>query len=355
MIIVDPDRNPLLWVAYPKGFGCTGKVKAGRESFMSGKIPSREMTKEFEKNAARTRKWMKFKAQLPYYVLFLIPLAFFLIFKYWPMFGLAMSFQDYKAGAPFMGPRTKWVGLKWFEKLFSSPNLGRWVSNTLLLSVYSLVIQFPLSIALAVLLNEINNKTIKKFTSNVSLLPHFISTVVIVGIMFQLFSVDDGVINFFIEKLGGSKIDFMGRSEWFRTMYVGSGVWQSTGFEAVVFTAAIAGIDPALYEAAAMDGSTRFKNILYITIPCILPTIITMFLLKIGGLMSSGYEKIILMYSPQTYETADTLATYSYRAGILDGKLSLSTTIGLFNSVCNLLLLTVSNWLSRKFTDTSLY
>ena len=247
------------------------------------------------------------------------------------------------------------MGWKWFEKLINSPNLGRWVRNTLLLSTYSLLFQFPLSIGLAILLNEINRKSFRKFTSNISLLPHFISTVVIVGILFNLFSVDDGIINTFIVKLGGSKIDFMGRAEWFRAMYIGSEIWQSTGFSAVVFTAAISGIDPALYEAAAIDGSTRFKNIFKITIPCILPTIITMFLLKIGGLMSSGYEKIILMYTPATYETADTLATYSYRAGILDGKLSLSTTIGLFNSVCNLTLLTISNWLSKKFTDTSLY
>lgn len=318
-------------------------------------MSEKEIAAAYEQQRKKAKRKAVLKAQLPFYVLLFIPFVFFAIFKYWPMFGLTMAFQDYKAGSAFMGPKTKWVGLKWFEKLINSPNLGRWVRNTLLLSIYSLLFQFPLSIALAILLNEINNKWLKKFTSNISLLPHFISTVVIVGILFNLFSVDDGIINTFLVKLGGSKIDFMGRAEWFRTMYVGSGIWQSTGFSAVVFTAAISGIDPALYEAAALDGSTRFKNIFRITIPCILPTIITMLLLKIGGLMSSGYEKIILMYNPATYETADTLATYSYRAGILDGKLSLSTTIGLFNSVCNLILLTVSNWLSRKFTETSLY
>lgn len=318
-------------------------------------MSEKEIAAAYEQQRKKAKRKAVLKAQLPFYVLLFIPVVFFAIFKYWPMFGLTMAFQDYKAGSAFMGPKTKWVGLKWFEKLINSPNLGRWVRNTLLLSIYSLLFQFPLSIALAILLNEINNKWLKKFTSNISLLPHFISTVVIVGILFNLFSVDDGIINTFLVKLGGSKIDFMGRAEWFRTMYVGSGIWQSTGFSAVVFTAAISGIDPALYEAAALDGSTRFKNIFRITIPCILPTIITMLLLKIGGLMSSGYEKIILMYNPATYETADTLATYSYRAGILDGKLSLSTTIGLFNSVCNLILLTVSNWLSRKFTETSLY
>lgn len=316
---------------------------------------SKEALEQYEKERKASKRKAIFKAQLPFYVLLIIPFVFFLLFKYWPMVGLLMSFQDYKAGAPFLGPNTKWVGLKWFEKLVNNPNFYRWIRNTLLLSIYSLIFQFPLSIALALLLNEINNKWLKKFTSNVSLLPYFISTVIIVGLMFNLFSVDDGIVNQLIAKLGGDKIDFMGRAEWFRTMYVGSGMWQTTGFSAVVFTAAISGIDPALYEAAAIDGSTRFKNILKITIPCIMPTIITMFLLKIGGLMSSGYEKIILMYSPATYETADTLSTYSYRAGIIDGKLSLSTTIGLFNSVCNLILLSISNWLAKKFTDTSLY
>jgi len=313
-------------------------------------------TKEaFDKKRKIEKMKADFQNQLPFWVMMIIPAVFFILFKYWPMVGLLMAFQDYKAGAPFLGPNTKWVGLKWFEKLINNPNFYRWVRNTLLLSFYTLIFQFPLSIGLAILLNEINQKVLKKITSNVSLLPHFISTVVIVGLLFNLFSVDDGIVNQFLAMLGMEKIDFMGRAEWFRTMYVGSELWQSTGFSAVVFTAAISGIDPALYEAASIDGSSRFKNILYVTIPCIMPTIITMLLLKIGGLMSSGYEKIILMYSPATYETADTLSTYGYRAGIIDGKLSLSTAIGLFNSLCNLLLLTVSNRLARKFSDTSLY
>lgn len=307
------------------------------------------------KRVGRSHRLAYARTQIPYYVMLLIPIAFFAIFKYWPMFGLSMAFQDYKAGSAFMGPNTKWVGFKWFTKLVTNPNFGRWVSNTLLLSIYTLVITFPLSIFLALLLNEINNKFMRKFTSNISLLPYFISTAVIVGIMFNFFSVDDGIFNAMLVKLGGHKIDFMGTAKWFRTMYIGSAAWQSTGFNAVVFTAAISGIDPCLYEAAAIDGSSRFKNIFRITIPCILPTIITMFLLKIGALMSTGYEKIILMYTPATYETADILTTYSYRAGILDGKLSLSTAIGLFNSVCNLFLLFTSNAITKKLSDTSLF
>lgn len=310
---------------------------------------------EISKEMTKARRKAVFKNQLPYWVILFLPLLFFVVVKYWPMFGLTMAFQDYKSGAPFLGPKTKWVGLKWFKKMINSPNIGMWIRNTLLLSAYTLLFQFPLSIFLAVLLNEINRKWFRQFTANITLLPYFISTVVIVGIMYNLFSVDDGLVNTVISKFGGTKIFFMGLPEWFRPLYVGSEIWQSTGFSAVVFTAAIAGIDPALYEAAAIDGSNRLKNVFRITIPVIAPTIVTMLLLKIGGLMSTGYEKIILMYSPATYDTADTLATYAYRAGILDGKMSLSTTIDLFNSVCNLTLLTVSNWLSRKFTETSLY
>lgn len=303
----------------------------------------------------RHRKLVQLRKETPYFVMILIPMVFFLIFCYWPMFGISLAFQNYKAGAAFFSANTQWVGFQWFERIFSNPFFGRWVRNTLLLSAYSILFAFPLSIALALLLNEIRVKWFRKLTSNVSLLPYFISTVVIISIMTNMFSVDDGIINQFIIKLGGEKINFMGSSDWFRTMYIGSGMWQSTGFNAVVFTAAISAIDPTLYEAAELDGSTRWKNIWHITIPNIMPTIIIMLILRLGSVMSVGYEKIILMYSPAVYETADTLSTYSYRAGILDGKMSLSTAIGLFNSVCNLILLVLSNWFAKRTSETSLW
>lgn len=298
---------------------------------------------------------VQLRRELPYFLMILIPAVYFLIFCYWPMFGLSMAFQNYKAGAPFFSASTDWVGLMWFERLVKNPMFGRWVRNTLLLSLYNIILAFPLSILMALLLNEIRLRWFRKFTANISLLPYFISTTVIVGIMVNFFSVDNGIFNALLVKLGGTKIDFMGASQWFRTMYTGSGIWQSTGFNAVVFTAAISSIDPTLYEAAEIDGSTRLKNIFYITIPSILPTIVIMLLLRIGSVMSVGYEKIILMYSPAIYDTADTLATYGYRAGILDGKLSLSAAIGLFNSVCNLVLLLLSNWSAKRVSDTSLW
>ena len=292
---------------------------------------------------------------LPYLSMMLIPSVLLLIFNYWPMIGLSMAFQNYRSGELFLGPTTQWVGLKWFRMLFKNPMFGRLIRNTLLLSLYDLAVSFPLCVLLAVLLNEIRHRGLRKFTTNVSMLPYFISTVVVVGILTNFLSVDNGIINNLIADMGGKKVDFMGSSKWFRTLYVFSGVWQGAGFSAMIYTAAIAGIDPTLYEAVAIDGSTRFKNIYMITLPCILPTIVVMLILRIGGLLSSSYEKIILMYSPAIYETADTLGTYSYRAGILDQKTSMSTAIGLFNAVCNVVLLVIANWGSRKVTESSLF
>lgn len=314
-------------------------------------VPSVKLAKEAGRGS---RRLAKVRRQVPYLVMLVIPAAFYLVFQYWPMFGFTMAFQDYKAGAPFLGPNTSWTGLKWFIRLFENPMFGRLIRNTLLLSVIDMLVTFPASIALALLLRELRSRRMRNFTTNISLLPYFISTTVIIGIMFNIFSVDKGIINQIIESMGGGKIDFMGSSEWFRAMYVGSDVWQSTGFSAVVFTAAISGIDPTLYEAAALDGSTRFQNIFRITLPCIMPTIAIMLILRVGGLMSVGYEKIILMYSPGTYEVADTLNTYAYRAGILDGKISLSTAIGLFNSVCNLALLASANWISKRISGSGI-
>lgn len=301
------------------------------------------------------RRWVRFRRQIPFYVMMIIPVAYFVIFRYWNMFGVAIAFQNYKLGAPFISADAKWVGLQWFKHLVNSPFFGRWLKNTIFLSVYDLAVTFPLSVLVALLLNEVRNTRLRKFSSTISLLPYFISTVVIVGVLFNFFSVDDGIANLLLQKVGGEKIDFMGSSSWFRTMYVGSAAWQNVGFSAVVFTAAIAGIDPTLYEAAALDGSTRWKNVFRVTIPCILPTIIIMFILRVGQVMAVGYEKIILMYNPAIYDVADTLSTYAYRAGMIEGKYSLSAAVSLFNSVCDLILVLTANTISKKFSDTSLW
>ena len=309
-----------------------------------------------EPDHIRKEKRMTFiKQQIPYYVMMLIPVAYFVLICYWPMFGVAIAFQNYKIGDPFISIHSRWAGLKWFKYLINNPNFPRLFRNTIAISGLGVFVSFPLAIIFAILLNEIRRKYLRQLTANVSLLPYFISTVVIVGIMVNFFSLNDGVVNAIIRSLGGTPIDFMGSSKWFRTMFIGSNVWQHTGFNAVVYTAAIAGIDPNLYEAAALDGSTRFKNIFHITLPCILPTIIIMLLLRLGNLMSVGYEKIILMYTPATYETADVFTTYAFRAGLENHKLSLSAAISLFNSICNVIILVTANRMTKRISETSLW
>ena len=295
------------------------------------------------------------RSQWPYWAMIAIPVLYFLLIRYWPMYGLAISFQNYKIGDPFIAADSRWVGFKWFKQLFRNPNFGRLVRNTLTLNVMNILLSFLVAIMFALLLNEVRVKWLRGLTANVSLLPHFISTVVIVAIMFNVFSVNDGLVNNVIRTLGGEPISFMTEEDWFRPLYIGSGMWQNTGFNAVVFTAAISGIDPNLYEAAALDGSSRLKNIFYITIPCILPTIIIMLLLRIGSVMTIGYEKIMLMYSPGIYEVSDVLSTYAYRAGLQDGKQSLSAAISFMNSVCNLILLLSANKITKKLSDTALW
>ncbi len=320
----------------------------------SGNTGPSLLENSLEKKNSLICRMYRIRGQIPFLVMLIIPVTFYLVMQYWPMFGIAIAFQNYKAGSPFVSANTTWVGFQWFKRLFQNPMLWRWIKNTLAINLLSLVFAFPASVALALLLNEVRVKYLRKFASNISLLPHFISTAVIIAIMTNIFSPDNGVVNTILVKLGHEKINFMASSEWFRPLYLGSGIWASTGFSAVVYTAAIAGIDPELYEAAALDGSTRWKNIFTITIPSIMPTVIIMLILRIGSLMSVGTEKILLMYSPGIYDVADTLSTYGYRAGILDGKLSMSTAINLFNTVCNLILLCTSNLITKKASGMGL-
>ena len=307
------------------------------------------------KYSRRQLRLVHFKNDIPLYVMLIIPIAFFAIFAYWPMFGLSIAFQNYKVGQPFLGPTTRWVGLRWFEQFFRYPFAFRLIKNTFLLSVYSICTSFPLSILLALLLNEIRFNKLKQFTTTLSFLPHFISTTVVVGMLTNFFNINDGIVNQIIEKLGGTRTDFMGTSPYFRHLYVWSGVWQGVGFNAIVFSAAIASVDPGLYEAAFVDGSTRFQNIFLITLPCIAPTIIIMFILKIGSLLSVGFEKVMLMYTERIYDVADVLSTYTYRAGIVDNKWGYSTAIGLMNSLVNLTLICIANMISSKVSETSLW
>ena len=286
-------------------------------------------------------------------VLLCLPvIAYYVIFQYLPMYGVVIAFKDFSIHKGILG--SDWVGLQNFLEFFRSFYFWRLLRNTLLVSVYSLLWGFPLPILFALFLNELHNGIYKKTVQTLSYLPHFISNVVIVSIMMILLSPSDGIVNKLIQGLGGHSINFFKQAQWFRTLYVGSGIWQSFGWNSIIFLAAISGLDPQLYEAATMDGASRAQKMLSITIPGIMPTIIIILILSIGNLMSVGYEKIILMYSPPIYETSDVISTYVYRRGLVGMEFSFGAAVGLFNSVINLFLLVAANRLSRA-RDMSLW
>lgn len=286
-------------------------------------------------------------------LMFLPTFLFFFIFKYIPIWGVVISFMDFK---PFLGfAKSSFVGLKHYQAFFSSPDAIIIIKNTLFLGVSTLLWGFPLPIIFALILNEVRNMKFKKLVQTVSYMPHFISHVVVVGMMFAFLSPIRGPINMLIESLGGAKIDFMSVPEYFRTLYVTSDLWQQLGWGAIIYLAALSGIDPQLYEAAEIDGAGKFRQIISITIPSIAPTIITMLLLRSGVIFNVGFEKVLLMYSPVIYDTADVISTYAYRQGLVSGNISYATAIGLFNSLLNLTLLLITNFTAKKMTETSLW
>ena len=286
------------------------------------------------------------------YIMIIPVLAFFLIFAYLPMFGLVMAFQNYTPRGGFL--HSEFVGFKQFADFFGSIYFGRLLRNTLMISVLNLIFGFPAPIIFALLLNEVNNKWFKKSIQTISYLPYFISLVIVCGLVAD-FTASDGAITDLIVKLGGERINYLGQPEYFRTIYILSDMWQGIGFGSIIYLAALAGIDQELYEAASLDGAGRWKQTLHVTLPGIVPTIITLLILRMGTMFAVGYEKIILLYSTNTYETADVISSYVYRKGLQEFNYSYSADVGLFNSVINTILLIVSNKLSAKFAGTSLF
>jgi putative aldouronate transport system permease protein len=279
-------------------------------------------------------------------------LLYYLIFQYGPMYGAVIAFKDF---IPAQGIfRSPWVGFQWFSDFFKSFYFGRLLRNTVLISVYDIIFGFPIPIIFALLLNDLNNQRFKKTVQTVTYMPHFISTVVVVG-MLNIFMARRGPINDIIAALGGERIPFMNEPGWFRGLYVGSGIWQEFGWSSVIYLAALASIDPSLYEAAFMDGASRWRQRLHITLPGIAPTIIILLILRVGRVMTVGFEKVLLMYNPMTYETGDVISTFVYRQGLLEMNYSYSAAIGLFNSVINFLLLVSVNKASRSMSETSLW
>ena len=279
-------------------------------------------------------------------------LGYYLIFHYGPMYGAVIAFKDFIPSKGVLG--SPWVGFQWFDEFFRSFYFWRLLRNTLLISIYSIVYGFPIPIIFALLLNDLTNQRLKKTVQTVTYLPHFISTVVVVG-MINIFADRSGPVNDLIEALGGERIAFMNEAAWFRPLYVGSGIWQEFGWSSVIYLAALASIDPALYEAAHMDGASRWVQRLHITLPGIAPTIIVLLILRVGRMMAVGFEKILIMYNPLTYDTADVISTFVYRQGLLEMNYSYSAAVGLFNSVINFVLLVSVNRMSRSLSETSLW
>ena len=287
--------------------------------------------------------------------LMLIPvLAYYILFHYGPLYGVQIAFKNYAPGLGIWG--SKWIGLDHFISFFKGVYAERTIRNTITISLYTMAFGFPAPILLALLLDEIKKMYYKKLVQTITYLPHFISLVVIAG-MITDFCSTNGLFNTIIQSINPdyTKVGLLSRPELFRSIYVGSGIWQEVGWGSIIYLAALSGVDPQLYEAIVIDGGNRFHRVWHVSIPSILPTIIILLLLRMGSLMSVGFEKIILLYNTNTYETADVISSYVYRRGLLEFSYSFSSAVGLFNNVVNFILVNLANAVSRRVSETSLW
>lgn len=287
------------------------------------------------------------------YLMVLPGMLALIIFRYVPMYGVLMAFEKYMPAKGILG--SKWVGFQHFANFFHSPYFGRLLGNTFMLGIVTLVFTFPAPILLALLLNEVRNPRFKRVTQTISYVPYFISTVIVVGLLKDMASTNDGIINTAIVALGGQKIDFFASPQWFRPLYVISSIWSGIGYNSIIYLAAISGINPELYESAVLDGASRMKQAIHITIPCISSTIVILLIFAVGGIVGNDYQKILLMQSPLTYETSDVISTYVYREGILGGSYSYTTAINLFTSLISLFFILITNWVARKAGESSIF
>lgn len=313
-------------------------------------------TQDVMKHKNKKTLWSRIKKELitnKYLYILLIPvLAYYIIFMYLPMFGLAMAFQDYSIAKGITG--SPWVGFKYFKEFISGIYFSRTLTNTLVISFANIAFGFPVPIIFALLLNEVRNKSFKKFVQTSTYLPHFISMVVICGMIVDFFGTDGLITKLFVA-IGGENVNYVAEPKWFRTIFVVTEIWQGFGWSSIVYLAALSGVDQALYEAATIDGAGRFKQVWHITLPGILPTIMTMLIMRLGQVMTVGYEKVILLYSPSTYEVADVISSYVYRTGITGARYSYSAAVGMFQSVINVIMLLIANKISAKLSDTALF
>lgn len=299
-------------------------------------------------NKLSTRMWRS-----RYYYLMLLPaIVYVIIFCYVPMYGLQIAFKNYKMSLGIVDSR--WVGIQHFIDFFNGYSFESLITNTFAISIYDILVGFPIPIIVALILNELHGGY-KKVVQTVLYAPHFISTVVLVGIMTTLLSPSHGVVNYILEAFGMETIYFMAEPGLFRHLYVWSGVWQEMGWGAIVYLAALSGVDPTLHEAAEIDGATRMQKIVHINIPTIMPTIIIMLILRMGQIASVGYEKVYLMMNDMNVSTAEVISTYVYKRGLVNNNYSFATAVGLFNNIVNVTMLLIANKISKKVSETSLF
>ncbi|ACT03683.1 ABC transporter permease [Paenibacillus sp. JDR-2] len=298
-------------------------------------------------------RWKLARSNWDMYLLLVPGLIFLLLFKYTPMYGVVIAFQDFNIFSGIGG--SEWVGLDQFQKLVHSDDFTRVLTNTLLISLYKIVLLFPIPIVVALLLNEVRKMMFKRTIQTIIYLPHFLSWVIISGLFVTLLSPTDGLVNQIITLFGGKPISFLQDNSFFRSVVVFTAGWKEIGWNAIIFIAAIAGIDQEQYEAASIDGAGRIRKMISITLPGIMPTIILMLILRIGSLLEAGTEQILTMYNPLVYDSGDVIGTYVYRMGLGQQDYSFSTAVGLFNSLVGFILIISGNMLSKKFLKRSIW
>ena len=320
-----------------------------RESAAVGRV----RVAEPESVSRRHRPWRRaLRRDWQLYSLAVLPVLLLVIFRYLPMAGNVIAFRRFEPGGSIFGE--EWVGLHYVRLFLSDPTFWSVFTNTLVIGGLTLVVLFPLPIVLALLLNEVRTRAFKRLVQSVSYLPHFLSIVVVAAIAFQFLSVD-GAMNQLVRALGHSPVPFLQRPEWFRQIYVSSEVWQTVGWGTILYLAALTTIDPHLYEAARIDGANRWRQTWHVTLPGIRPTIMTLLILNVGTFMAVGFEKILLLYNPLTYPTADVITTYLYRVGVVSNSFSYAAAIGLFEGLIGLILITSANLVSRRTVGASLW
>ncbi len=318
-----------------------------REIVQTDTAIDKEDNQAQKKEVAKNFK-QRIKKNWPFLLMLLIPLIFLAVFSYGPMYGLLVAFKDYSPGLGIWG--SPWNNFAHFDRMFSDFTFTRALKNTIFISILKLVFSFPSSIILALLLNEVKNLRFKKISQIISYLPYFMSWVIVASMVIEVFSPQRGIVNGIISMFGGNPIHFLSDTKWFVPILIGSDIWKEIGYGAIIYLAAITGVNPALYEAADLDGATRIQKMWYVTIPTIMPIIIVMFILRLGTVLNAGFDQILNLYNPSVYDVADIIDTYVYRVGLIDFNFDYATAVGLFKNIIGLVLIVSSNWFVEKRT-----